>query len=125
MKGYDEELLAASGGNLDQYHADIKNLGDRLKQEVERLKNTAAGRKRLAAAGFNVPKAAPAKTSATKTAPSKTPKLSAPGNTTSKGTSTKADATSRMATSGRADGKTDNQGLSRKVVNGATRGKKQ
>jgi hypothetical protein len=57
MKEYDEELLAASGGNLEQYHADIKNLGDRLKQEVERLKNTAAGRKRLAAAGFNVPKA--------------------------------------------------------------------
>lgn len=110
MKEYDEELLAASGGNMEQYHADIKNLGDRLKQEVERLKNTAAGRKRLAAAGFNVPKAAP----------SKTTELSATDNKTSRGTLAKTEATSRRATGS----KTGNQGLGRRVANGAARGKK-
>ncbi len=56
MKNYDEELLAASGSK-EQYEIDVKNLGDRLRQEVERLKATPAGRARLRKAGFEVPKA--------------------------------------------------------------------
>ena len=56
MKNYDEELLAASGSK-EQYEIDIKNLGERLRQEVERLKATPAGRARLRKAGFNISRA--------------------------------------------------------------------